>query len=89
MFYLEIIHHCFSDPELMVYCCDFSATAVDLVKVRHHFVAFLSSADFFQNQLFWKNSFRNTQGTHRLEKYLNIQDYLEKYLKIKVVLKST
>ena len=61
VFYLEIIHHCFSDPELMVYCCDFSDTAVDLVKVRHHFNsaywvifhAFLSSADFFfQNQLF-------------------------------------
>ena len=29
------------------------------------------------------------QGSHRLEKYLNIQDCLEKSLKIKFVLKST
>ena len=29
------------------------------------------------------------QGLHRLEKYLNIQDYLEKSLKIKFALKST
>ena len=29
------------------------------------------------------------QGSHRLEKYLNIQDYLEKSLKIKFALKST
>ena len=28
-------------------------------------------------------------GSHRLEKYLNIQDCLEKYLKIKFALKST
>ena len=29
------------------------------------------------------------QGSHRLEKYLNIQDCLEKSLKIKIALKST
>ena len=29
------------------------------------------------------------QGSHRLEKYLNIQDFLEKSLKIKFALKST
>ena len=29
------------------------------------------------------------QGWHSLEKYLNIQDYLEKSLKIKFALKST
>ena len=33
--------------------------------------------------LFW------IQGSHRLEKYLNIQDRLEKYLKINFALKST
>ena len=70
-----------------MYCCDFSDTAVALVKVRRHFVAFLWSADFFSKSFFFKNSFRYTQGSHSLEKYLNIQDYLEKYLKIKVVLK--
>ena len=31
----------------------------------------------------------NAQGSHRLEKYLNIQDCLEKSLKIKFALKST
>ena len=30
----------------------------------------------------------NSEGSHRLEKYLNIQDYLEKSLKIKFALKS-
>ena len=30
-----------------------------------------------------------SQGSHRLEKYLNIQDCLEKSLKIKFALKST
>ena len=29
------------------------------------------------------------KGLHRLEKYLNIQDCLEKSLKIKIALKST
>ena len=29
------------------------------------------------------------KGSHRLEKYLNIQDCLEKSLKIKIVLKNT
>ena len=29
------------------------------------------------------------QGSHRFEKYLNIQDSLEKFLKIKFALKST
>ena len=32
---------------------------------------------------------RDEQGLHRLEKYLNIQDCLEKFLKIKFALKST
>ena len=30
----------------------------------------------------------NLQGLHRLEKYLNIEGFLEKYLKIKSALKS-
>ena len=30
-----------------------------------------------------------TQGSHRLEKYLNLEGFLEKFLKIKYVLKST
>ena len=29
------------------------------------------------------------QGLHRLEKYLNLEGFLEKYLKIKSALKST
>ena len=29
------------------------------------------------------------QGSHRLEKYLNLEDFLEKYLKIKYGLKGT
>ena len=29
------------------------------------------------------------QGLHRLEKYLNLEDFLEKSLKIKYALKST
>ena len=29
------------------------------------------------------------QGSHRLEKYLNLEGFLEKYLKIKSALKST
>ena len=29
------------------------------------------------------------QGSHRLEKYLNLEDFLEKSLKIKFTLKST
>ena len=33
--------------------------------------------------------FIHQQGSHRLEKYLNIQDCLEKSLKIKIALKST
>ena len=33
--------------------------------------------------------FSLSQGSHRLEKYLNIQDCLEKSLKIKFALKST
>ena len=31
---------------------------------------------------------KNVQGSHRLENYLNIQDYLEKSLKIKITLKN-
>ena len=30
-----------------------------------------------------------TQGSHRLEKYLNLEGFLEKSLKIKFALKST
>ena len=38
----------------------------------------------------WKSHVAvHTQGSHRLEKYLNIQDCLEKFLKIKLALKST
>ena len=33
--------------------------------------------------------YRHTQGLHRLEKYLNLVDFLEKSLKIKSALKST
>ena len=29
------------------------------------------------------------QGSHRLEKYLNLEGFLEKFLKIKYALKST
>ena len=32
---------------------------------------------------------RLTQGSHRLEKYLNLEGFLEKSLKIKSALKST
>ena len=32
---------------------------------------------------------KHVQGSHGLEKYLNIQDCLEKFLKIKFALKST
>ena len=34
-------------------------------------------------------SFKGIQGSHRLEKYLKIQDCLEKFLKITYALKST
>ena len=37
----------------------------------------------------WKCAKFNLQGSHRLEKYLNLEDFLEKYLKIKSGLKST
>ena len=41
----------------------------------------------------WKSSkvqpFSMHQGSHRLEKYLNLKGFLEKLLKIKSVLKST
>ena len=33
--------------------------------------------------------FTYTQGSHRLEKYLNLKGFLEKSLKIKYALKST
>ena len=36
-----------------------------------------------------KNRTVRKQGLHRLEKYLNIEGFLEKYLKIKSALKST
>ena len=36
-----------------------------------------------------KTQMKCSQGSHRLEKYLNIQDCLEKSLKIKFALKST
>ena len=35
------------------------------------------------------NNLLYEQGVHRLEKYLNIQECLEKSLKIKIALKST
>ena len=35
------------------------------------------------------SAFQCFQGSHRLKKYLNIQDYLEKSLKIEFALKST
>ena len=37
----------------------------------------------------WLQLIRVLQGLHRVEKYLNIQDCLEKSLKIKFALKST
>ena len=43
-------------------------------------------------QTVWEKLFRQmhgVQGSHRLEQYLNIQDSLEKSLKIKLALKST
>ena len=36
-----------------------------------------------------KSVMNEVEGSHRLEKYLNIQDCLEKSLKIKFALKST
>ena len=33
--------------------------------------------------------FMTPQGSHRLERYLNLEDFLEKSLKIKSALKST
>ena len=41
----------------------------------------------YVNQNFAKDNI--LQGSHRLEKYLNLQDCLEKSLKIKFALKST
>ena len=38
---------------------------------------------------FHGNCLHDTHGLHRLEKYLNIQDCLEKSMKIKFALKST
>ena len=35
------------------------------------------------------NILNEPQGLHRLEKYLNLEDFLEKFLKIKSALKST
>ena len=32
---------------------------------------------------------QHVQGSHRLEKYLNVEGFLEKSLKMKLVLKST
>ena len=34
-------------------------------------------------------SIKLKQGSHRLEKYLNLEQFLEKFLKIKSALKST
>ena len=42
-----------------------------------------------QTKPFEFNVLNIRQGSHRLEKYLNIQDCLEKSLKIKFALKST
>ena len=37
----------------------------------------------------YEGTFVDLQGSHRLGKYLNLQDCLEKTLKIKLALKST
>ena len=37
----------------------------------------------------WKDGVFRNQGSHRLEKYLNLEGFLEKSLKIKSALKST
>ena len=37
----------------------------------------------------WGHSVSQTQGSHRLEKYFNLEGFLEKSLKIKYALKST
>ena len=43
----------------------------------------------FRDHYLSRGYFEVKQGSHRLEKYLNIQDCLEKSLKIKFALKST
>ena len=45
----------------------------------------LDSVDILTLKVLWNH----IQGSHRLEKYLNIQDCLEKSLKIKFAMKST
>ena len=42
---------------------------------------------FFRNIRLWCDTI--TKGLHRLEKYLNLEGFLEKSLKIKFALKST
>ena len=49
----------------------------------------MASTSYFQS-VQWYNYVRNiVQGSHRLEKYLNLEGFLEKSLKIKSGLKST
>ena len=66
--------------------------------IHSDWVAVLSTGSTQDNLLTWQNNQTNliwfgmvqcTQGLHRLEKYLNIQDCLEKSLKNKFALKST
>ena len=45
-------------------------------------------ADMMSTKLLWTGSIHE-QGSQRLEKYLNLEDFLEKSLKIKSALKST
>ena len=66
---------------LDIFICDW----VILYVFFSHFLIF-----FFQNKLFRKIlSEILSQGSHRLEKYLNLEGFLEKSLKIKYALKST
>ena len=64
----------------------FSLTGGSTVSLR----LFILIAYYWFNQGKYPNiTIKLLQGSHRLEKYLNIQDCLEKSLKIKFALKST
>ena len=54
----------------------------EMVEVRVFYIYFLKLASAV-------NFFLLLQGLHRLEKYLNLEGFLEKSLKIKFALKST
>ena len=47
----------------------------------------LSKCHVVENHMSWLKSLH--QGSHRLEKYLNLEGFLEKSLKMKSALKST